>query len=57
MPSPNQDGGGGGFAGAVRGLCGEEVGEQASWEGPALVLSPAVARQGRLFSSRAVLRG
>ena len=52
MPSPNQDGGGGGFAGAARGLCGEEVGEQASWEGPALVLPPGCGQAGTLFSLR-----
>ena len=44
MPSPNQDGGGGGLLGRS-GLCGKEVGEQASW-------GPAVARQGRFFSLR-----
>lgn len=38
------------------GPCGEEVGEQASWEGPALVL-PRCGQAGTLFSSRAVLRG
>ena len=39
------------------GPCGEEVGEQASWVGPALVLPPGCGQAGTLFSLRAVLRG
>ena len=49
MPSPDQDGGGGGLLGRSGGLCGKEVGEQASWGGPALVLPPGCGQAGTLF--------